>query len=73
MYTPLRKARRDAGRTIGEVADAVNVDRSTISRIERGEQHAGPALAERLVAFYKGAITELEVLYPERYARTDNE
>lgn len=40
---------------------------ATLSRIESGKQKASPEQAERL-ARYWGTVSEIEILYPERYA-----
>lgn len=65
--TPLRVARRRREMTLAELADQVGVDHSNLSRIERGLQQASARTAERLVKALGGAVTELEVLYPERF------
>jgi transcriptional regulator with XRE-family HTH domain len=70
MKTPLRKAREQAGLTIAELAAAAEVDRGNLSRIERGRTNASLESAERLAKVL--GISELEILYPERYATTDS-
>lgn len=65
--TPLKRLRLARGKTLKAVADGVNSDPGNISRIERGKQ-CSPALAAKLVAFFGAdAISELEILYPQRY------
>lgn len=65
--TPLQRLREKRGLTLKEVADAVDTDTGNLSRMERGIQKSVD-LAAKLVTFYgPGAITELEILYPERY------
>lgn len=65
--TPLRRARNARGLTLEQLSSGVNLDPATISRIERGETCSADA-AERLAAFFgENTITELEILYPERY------
>ena len=67
MDTPLKRLRAQRGLTLQEVAAAVNSDTGNISRIENGKQQSAD-LAEKLVEFFgKGAISELEILYPDRY------
>lgn len=56
-----------AGLTATEVAQAVGVDQSTISRIERGKQRPAIDLAAALAKCL--ALTELEILYPERFTQ----
>lgn len=71
--TPLKKARIARGWTLTEVSDrlaAVGADRTdtgNLSRIERCEQRASATLAENLCRVFEGDISELHILYPERY------
>ena len=65
--TPLRRARASKGLSIHQVAAAVGTNAGNLSRIERAVQAASPALAERLASYFEPDITELEVLYPERF------
>lgn len=67
MQTPLRKVRLELNLTISEVANAINFDVGNLSRLERGIQTASLDIAEKLATFYRGKITELEILYPHRY------
>ncbi|MGO3685830.1 MAG: helix-turn-helix domain-containing protein [Proteus vulgaris] len=72
MQTPLRKVRVELNLTISEVANAINYDVGNLSRLERGIQAASLELAEKLTAFYRGKITELEILYPHRYQQQNS-
>ncbi|GFZ74826.1 hypothetical protein ALQ93_200185 [Pseudomonas syringae pv. pisi] len=75
--TPLKKARTARGWTLTEVSNrladvgADRTDTGNLSRVERGEQRASTALAENLCRIFDGEITELHILYPERY-RSDS-
>ena len=69
--TPLRLAREKQGLTIQQVAAAIRVNQSNVSRIECGKQTASKRVAELLSAFFKGALTETEIIYPERYMKND--
>lgn len=71
--TPLRKARKENGwrladlverlRTVGEETDTGN-----LSRIERGMQQPSPKMAESICkVFGKRSLTEIHVLYPDRF------
>lgn len=51
--------------TTVQLARIVGVGQSTISRVERMEQGATADLAERLAQCL--GITEIEILYPERF------
>ncbi|WP_236238462.1 helix-turn-helix domain-containing protein [Pseudomonas faucium] len=72
--TPLRKARKEKGwrladlverlQAIGEVTDTGN-----LSRIERGIQRPSAKMAESICkVFGKRSLTEIHVLYPDRFA-----
>lgn len=65
--TPLHAIRKRREKTLAEVAQAVGTDAGNLSRIENGKQQASPALAERLARHFGYAITEIEILYPERF------
>lgn len=64
--SPLRQARRQRELTLQAVADAVGTDTGNLSRVERGLQIPSKDLAERLAKFF--GITELQIIYPERFA-----
>jgi transcriptional regulator with XRE-family HTH domain len=68
QITPLRKARQDRNETLKTVADAVGLDTGSLSRIEQGKQGCSPETAAKLAGYF-GAdeITEMQILYPERY------
>lgn len=67
MQLPLRTLRKAQGYTLSQVATAVDIDPANLSRIERGQQIASLEVAERLVEFYSGRISEMQILYPQRY------
>ncbi|AHK20724.1 MULTISPECIES: helix-turn-helix domain-containing protein [Yersinia pseudotuberculosis complex] len=69
MQTPLRKMRVEKKLTIAEVALAVQCDVGNLSRIERGTQITSLEMAEKLSRFYEGMITEMQILYPQRYMK----
>jgi transcriptional regulator with XRE-family HTH domain len=66
--TPLRKLRKQRGLSTTEVGAAIGVDQSTYSRIETTGKTT-PERAAMIVAYFGGPgfITELHVLYPERF------
>ena len=66
MVTPLRKARLAKDLTLTSVADALNIEKGSLSRIETGRSAASPKLAARLAA-YLGNVSEIEILYPARF------
>lgn len=65
--TPLRKIRLERGLSLEIVARAIGLDTGNLSRVERAEQGISLEKAELLVGFFDGEITELEILYPQRY------
>lgn len=70
--SPLRKARQSRGWRLQQVTDLVralggSTDNTNLSRIERCQQTASPALAEKLCLAFGGELTELQILYPERF------
>lgn len=65
--TPLRKLREKRGLTTIKVAREVDIDQGHYSRIER-DGKCSREVAQKIVEFFgREWITELHVLYPERY------
>lgn len=64
--TPLRRIRLARQKSLEEVAAAIGVHNSTLSRIERGGETSAKTAAD-LVAYFGEGITEMEILYPERF------
>ncbi|MCK6435987.1 helix-turn-helix domain-containing protein [Rivihabitans pingtungensis] len=69
MTTPLRAARKARGETLQQVGSAVGIDTGNLSRIERGLSTPSLALTERLVEHFAGAISAVEILWPEQERR----
>lgn len=71
--TPLKKARTNRGWTLADVSARLatlgvdQVDTGNLSRIERGAQRASTGLAENLCRVFDNEITEIHILYPERF------
>lgn len=70
--TPLKRARlankwtlADVSARLAQLGDAV--DSGNLSRVERGVQRASAPLAENLSKVFDGAVTEIHILYPERF------
>ncbi|WP_411970192.1 helix-turn-helix domain-containing protein [Pantoea agglomerans] len=55
------------GLTISEVALAVQIDVGNLSRIERGIQVTSIETAEKISRYFQGKISEMQILYPQRY------
>ncbi|WP_258129214.1 helix-turn-helix domain-containing protein [Achromobacter anxifer] len=68
MTTPLRRAREQRKLTIQQLATAADMDPGNLSRIERGIQVPSKGLAEKLSQALDGAVSEIEIIYPERFA-----
>lgn len=64
---PLRKARKSRSMTLTELGGLVLVDGGNLSRIERFQQKVSPDLAAKIAAVFAGELTEMHLLYPERY------
>jgi transcriptional regulator with XRE-family HTH domain len=67
-FTPLRMIREQRGVTLAQVSIATGIDVGKLSRLERGKVSASPEDAAKLAHYFGHAVTELEILYPERYA-----
>lgn len=70
--TPLRYHRQHVARiTQQTLADAIGVDKSTISRIETGGTsgrcRTSPEVAEAIEVYFKGALTRDQILFPHQY------
>ncbi len=66
--TPLRKLRKQKKGLAGtSIALAIGIDASHYYGIEKGTSTASPELAEKISRYFGGAITELQILYPERF------
>lgn len=70
--TPLRKARLDKGWRLADVVSRLagldcSTDTGNLSRVELGKQQASPSLAENLSRVFDGALTEIHILYPDRF------
>lgn len=68
MKSPLRQAREKRGMTLNALAKKVGSDVGNLSRIERGVQTPNVNLAERICSEFDGEVSELQLIYPARYA-----
>lgn len=71
MHSPLKQTRLRRNGTLADVARAVGTNNGNLSRIENGKQKASPKLAEKLAHYFGHEITEIQILYPERYSPAD--
>ena len=67
MVTPLRAERERRGWVASDVARKLGIDQSYYSKIELGKLRPGPEVAEKIALHFKHGVTEMQILYPERY------
>lgn len=67
MHSPLKQTRLKRGQTLAQVSTAVSTNTGNLSRIENGRQTASPKLAEKLAKHFGYEITEIQIVYPERF------
>ena len=65
--TPLRIERKRRGLLALEVAQSLKIDQSYYSKIELGKLAPSPEVAEKIALHFGHAVTEMQILYPERY------
>lgn len=63
--TPLKRLRESRGLSQSEAAERIGIDQATLSRIENGKAQP-PDAAEKIAKYFKGAINEIQILYPHR-------
>lgn len=63
----IKQTRLKRGQTLLEVAQAVGSNAGHISKIENNINKPSPELAEKLAKHFGYAITEIQILYPERF------
>ena len=68
----LKKLRKQRKETVYDVAAATGTNAGNISRIENGLQKPSPGLAEKLAKHFGYAITEIQLLYPERFQHEED-
>ena len=70
-HEPLQNARTAANLTQKEVAAGIGMDPGQYSRIENQKETITPKKAAEMATWFAGrgvTISEIELLYPERYA-----
>jgi transcriptional regulator with XRE-family HTH domain len=67
FQTPLGKLRRAIGLTTVELGAMVGMDNGWISKLENGLNRPSPLAAEKICAVFRGELTEMHLIYPERY------
>tara|TARA_B100000795_G_scaffold70697_1_gene49655 strand:- start:6937 stop:7155 length:219 start_codon:yes stop_codon:yes gene_type:complete len=66
--SPLRQIRIEKGLSLKEVSASVGTTHGHLSRIERGDTTTRE-LAQKLSDFFDKKISEMEILYPERFTQ----
>jgi transcriptional regulator with XRE-family HTH domain len=67
MSLSIKAARLKRGQTLTQVAQAIGTDAGNLSRVENGKQNPSPRMAARLAKHFGYEITEIQILYPERF------
>jgi transcriptional regulator with XRE-family HTH domain len=67
MASTIKTIRLKRGQTLTEVARAIGTDAGNLSRVENGKQNPSPRMAARLAKYFGYEITEIQILYPERF------
>ena len=67
--TPLLKVREAKGVSQAAVAKAVGLDQTTYCKLETAVNRGRAGNAERICQYFGGALTELHIMFPERYKK----
>lgn len=67
LITPLRLARVKRGLRLADVAAGIGTTAAQISNVETAKHRPSAELAERISVYFKGEVSEIEILYPERF------
>lgn len=65
--TPLGKLRRSVGLTVVDMSILTGLNNGYISRLETGRNRPSPETAEKLSILFNGVLSEIHLLYPERF------
>jgi putative transcriptional regulator len=71
--TPLGKLRRAIGLTTVELGAMVGMDNGWISKLENGLNRPSPVAAEKLAAVFRNELSEMHLIYPERFKEWEPE
>ncbi len=67
MSLSIKAARLKRSQTLTQVAQAIGTDAGNLSRVENGKQKPSPKMAAKLAQHFGYEITEIQILYPERF------
>ncbi|MCH7333467.1 helix-turn-helix transcriptional regulator [Acinetobacter modestus] len=68
MASPLERKRKELKLTVEQVASSVGCSPPNYWRIESGEQQPRKNLLKSIIQYFDGAISEMEILFPEHFA-----
>lgn len=71
MLSPLEAERTKRGLSCAAVADALAISEASYWRIENGQQTPRKPLCTAIYTYFGGSVTEMEILYPERFDRSE--
>lgn len=67
MLSPMRLERLKRGLRQGQVADDNDLDQGQYCRFELGKETPKAAVAAKLSKYFGNSVTEMQILYPERF------
>ena len=67
VTTPLRAARQRRRLSLDAAGEMVGTCGANLSRIERGMARPSKRLIAGLMRLYEGEVSEMEIMFPERY------
>lgn len=67
VITPLRLARVKRALSLADAAAGIGTTAAQLSNIETAKHRPTAGLAERISQFFGGEVSEMEILYPERF------
>ena len=71
-HSPLASQRMRLGISIRSLAGLMGCDSSHLSRLERGQATASPALSQKLANFFENKITRDQILFPKDYEKASS-
>jgi transcriptional regulator with XRE-family HTH domain len=72
MASPLARKRKELKLTVEQVASGVGCSAPNYWRIESGEQQPRKNLLQAIIRYFDNQVTEMEILFPERFASEDD-
>ncbi|MGU3313585.1 helix-turn-helix transcriptional regulator [Acinetobacter sp. M5A5_2a] len=72
MASPLARKRKELKLTVEQVALGVGCSPPNYWRIESGEQQPRKNLLQAIIRYFDGALSEMEILFPEQFASEED-